>query len=176
MIFYAVKGSGNTRGNSAVDSGCFTYRFSEKTSFIVDFIHAADIRRFLALVCLSCKWVRCDSCPCCACCSCFQYYLLVKWACCFRWIVAWVFFVFTIILLQFLFLCITSLYCISSKVFWIHCSVCTIPGKLFSSCLHNGAKDTSVKAKDFNDKAKDLTFKAKDLTVKRTAKDTKNQQ
>lgn len=31
---------------SEVDDGCFTHRFSEQVAFIVDFLSAADIRRF----------------------------------------------------------------------------------------------------------------------------------
>ena len=44
-MFYTVQGTGDTRGLSEVDSGCFTYRFSEQTSFVADFVSAADIRR-----------------------------------------------------------------------------------------------------------------------------------
>ena len=45
-VFYTVEGTGDTRGLSEVDNGCFTYRFSEKTSFVADFIRAAELPRF----------------------------------------------------------------------------------------------------------------------------------
>jgi len=48
---HCFQGTGNTRGLHEADNGYFNYWLSEQTSFIADFISAADIRR-LNLICL----------------------------------------------------------------------------------------------------------------------------